>query len=324
MGKKIGNLKQNWRRVRSSAQFRNILTFLIFIIIAAGFWFILALNDNVTESFRVKIHITNKPDSVTFITDPPVEIHVTLRDKGTKILRSAFVKNHSLNIDFAEYAHDGVLRLTSADLMSQLKADLGGVAQITSASLDSIRCYYTTAPGRRVPIIIRSDISAASGYIINGKPVPDPKSVLVYSFGEEADTVKAVYTQILAKTDLSKSSAYSVKLMPMPGIKMIPSSIKVGVNVDALVHKETFINIDPLNVPEGENIVLFPAKVPVSFFVPMSHFNEETPSIHVVVDYNDINTSTTSMLPVRITASSAHYVNVKLLTDSVEYSLIKQ
>lgn len=324
MGKKIDNIRQSWQRIRKSTRFHNVLMFLIFVFIAIIFWFILALNDNVTETFRVKINIINKPDSVTFITDPPTEIHVTLRDKGTQILRSGFVKNRRLNIDFAEYASDGVLRMTYSDLLSQLKTDLGGVAQITSASIDSLRCYYTTSPGRRVPIIIRSDVTAASGYVINGQLTPDPKSVLVYSYGEEADTVKAVYTQKLVKKGLSQSAAYTVKLLPIPGVKIVPSSIKVNVNVDALVHKETFVTIDPLNVPEGENIVLFPAKVPVSFFVPMSSFNEDNISIHVVVDYNDIKNQSGSMLPVHITASSSHYVNVKLMTDSVEYSLVRQ
>lgn len=324
MPKNLENIRQNWRRVKNSSQFRNVMMFLIFVVIATIFWFIIALNDNVSETFRVGLRITNIPDSVTFITDPPVEIHVTLRDKGTKILRSGAVKNPTINIDFAEYARDGVLRLTSSDLMSQLKSDFGGMAQITSASIDSLRCYYTTSPGKRVPVIVRSDVSAASGFVVTGEPEPAVKSVLIYSYGDETDTVHQVYTQRLVKKDLSQTSTFPVKIVQIAGIKIVPPSVEVTVNVEALVHKEAYIAVDPLNIPEGESLLLFPPKVPVSFYVPMSKFNDENPSIHVVADYNDIRETKSSMIPVRITASSANLVNVKLMADSVEYTLIKQ
>lgn len=298
--------------------------FLIFVVIATVFWFIIALNDNVSETFRVGLRITNIPDSVTFITDPPSEIHVSLRDKGTKILRSGLAKNPTINIDFVEYAKDGVLRLSSSELMAQLKTDFGGMAQITSASIDSLRCYYTTSPGKRVPVIVRSDVSAASGYMIEGVPQSTVKSVLVYSYGDEVDTVHQVYTQRLVKKDLSQTSSYTVKLSPIAGVKIVPSEVTVEIKVEALVLKEAYVNVDPLNIPEGENLLLFPPKVPVSFYVPMSMFNDDNPSIHVVADYNDIRNTSSSMIPVRITASSSSLINVKLLTDSVEYTLVKQ
>lgn len=323
MGKNLENIHRSWKRIKSSQRFKNTWMFLIFVAIALVFWIIIVLNDNIIKTFNVKLRITNVPDSVTFITLPPDEIHVTLRDKGTKIVRSGLLQDQVLNIDFGEYANDGVLRLTSSDLLAQLKADLGGGAQISSASIDSLRCYYTTSPGKRVPVIVNSDLTAASGYVIVGAPMPTEKSVLVYSYGNETDTVQRVYTQRLVKKDLSQSGSYTVKLLPLAGVRVIPSSIKVNVNVEALVHKEVYVTVDLLNVPESENLLLFPPKVPVSFFVPMSRFNDDNPSVHVVADYNDINDTNTSMLPVRITASATDLVNVKLLTDSVEYTLVK-
>ena len=324
MGKKLEKVKTNWRRIKGSPQFHNVLMFLIFVAIAAVFWFIVALNDNVTETYKVRLVIQNVPDSVTFINDPPTEFHVTLRDKGTNILRSGVIKNPTVSINFHEYAHDGILRLTPADLSAQMKADLGGVAQISSATVDSIRCYYTTGPGKRVPVIVRSDVSAASGYIISSAPMAEQKSVLIYSYRDEIDTVHQVYTNKLVKKDLSQTSVFPVKVVNMAGIKIVPNVVDVKVAVEPLVHKEVYVPVDILNLPEGENLLLFPARVPVSFFVPMSRFNDEDPNVHVMVDYNDIKSTQTAMLPVRITASANHLVNVELKADSVEYTLVRQ
>ena len=299
------------------------MIFLAFVVIAAVFWFVIALNDNVTDTFTVKLNIRNVPDSVTFITDPPAEIHVTLRDKGTNILRSGIVKNPVLNLNFDEYARDGILRLTVSDFSSELKGAFGGAAQITSSSIDSLRCYYTTEPGKRVPVEVNADVQAASGYVIAGAPVPLTKSVLVYSFNNETDTVRSVTTSRLVKKNLSQNSVFPVKIKQIPGVKIVPSTIKVEVKVEALVHKEVYVQVDALNVPEDVSLVLFPPRVPVSFFVPLSRFNDDSPAIHVVVDYDDIEKYGTSNLPVRITAAAGHLINVELKTDSVEYSVVR-
>lgn len=297
--------------------------FLVFVVIATIFWIIIALNDSVTETFRVKFQIANVPDSVTFITDPPSEIHVTLRDKGTNILRSGVIKKPEVSLNFRDYAHDGLFRLSASDLNAELKADLGGVATITSSSLDSLRLYYTTSPGKRVPVIVDADVSAESGYMIQGRPSSVTKFVKIYSYRDEIDTVNAVRTKKLVKKNLSQTSEFSVGVSQIPHIKIVPAIVMVKVEVEPLVHKETYVNVDVINTPANENLLLFPNRVPVSFFVPMSRFNDENYQIHVKVDYADLLHTATSKLPLRIVDHSEGLVNVSLMTDSVEYTLVR-
>ena len=308
MDAKIGDIRNEWKRIRTSSRFHNFMMFLIFVAIAAVFWFILALNDSVTETFQVRLNIQNVPDSVTFITDPPADLHVTLRDKGTNILRSGVVKHPTVNLNFRDYAHEGVFRLSAADMTAELKADLG-VSQITAASIDSLRLYYTTQPGKRVPVMVQSDVSASS--------------VNVYSYRDEVDTVHSVLTQRLVKKDLSQTSEFDVKLKPIQGVKIVPSQVKVRVPVEPLVHKETYVEVDVENLPAGASLLLFPNRVPVSFYVPMSRFNNENVPMHVVVDYNDTHRTRGSRIPVRVRDHAPGLINVELKTDSVEYTLVR-
>ena len=322
MDAKIGDIRNEWKRIRTSSRFHNFMMFLIFVAIAAVFWFILALNDSVTETFQVRLNIQNVPDSVTFITDPPADLHVTLRDKGTNILRSGVVKHPTVNLNFRDYAHEGVFRLSAADMTADLKADLG-VSQITAASIDSLRLYYTTQPGKRVPVMVQSDVSASSGNIISGAPVSLTRFVNVYSYRDEVDTVHSVLTQRLVKKDLSQTSEFDVKLKPIQGVKIVPSQVKVRVPVEPLVHKETYVEVDVENLPAGASLLLFPNRVPVSFYVPMSRFNNENVPMHVVVDYNDTHRTRGSRIPVRVRDHAPGLINVELKTDSVEYTLVR-
>lgn len=309
--------------MKASSRFHSVLMFLVFVVVAAVFWFIIALNDNVTDTFRVKLQIQNIPDSVTFITDPPADFHVTLRDKGTNIVRSGFVKNPVVSINFADYARDGVLVIRHSEILSEIKSDLGAAAQITSCSLDSLKLYYSTEPGKRVPVEVLADVSAASGYVISGNPVPSIKSVLIYSYRDEVDTVVRVHTQRLVKRNLSSSSSFKVNLAKLQGIRIIPSTIDVKVNVEPLVHKESFANIEIDNVPPGENLLLFPGKVEVSYYVPMSKFNDESMPVVAHVDYLETKINHGSKIPVTLKFYPKYVVNPELKTDSVEYTLVK-
>lgn len=297
--------------------------FLVFVAVAAIFWFIIALNDNITETFSVRLNIQNVPDSVTFITDPPADIHVTLRDKGTNIMRSGVIKNPELNINFRDYARDGIFRLSSSDLNAELKSDLGGVAQITSCSIDSLRLSYSTEPGKKVPIIVRAEVSPASGYVISGNPVSIQKFVRIYSYGDEVDTIHTVTTQRFVRKNLAQTTVCQIRLVPIKNVKIVPDVVDVRINVEPLVHKEAYVSLDVLNVPSGESLLLFPNRVPVSFYVPMSRFNDDKVPVSVYVDYNDINRSGSSRIPVKLGKYPPILVNVTVKTDSVEYTLVK-
>ena len=298
--------------------------FLVFVVIATIFWFITALNESVSQSYEVQFSIRNIPDSVTFITDPPADFHVSLRDKGTNILRSGVFKNPVIDVNFEDYARNGVFRISASDLNAEIKADIGSNASISGISIDSLRLYYTDQPGRRVPILVQSDLTAASGYVISGSPTPVKGSVLAYSIRDEADTLRRVYTKKVVKKDLSQSIVVTVPIIAPANVKLIPSEIEVRINVEPLVRKETYIRVDVDNLPAGEGLLLFPNSVPVSFYVPMSRFNDDSFPIRVYVDYQDTYKTPGSRIPLYLVDSSGSIINPTLSTDSVEYTLVKK
>ena len=96
------------------------------------------------------------------------------------------------------------------------------------------------------------------------------------------------------------------------------------VDVEPLVNKEVKVEVKAINVPEGENISLFPSMVTISAFVPMSRFNEPMTDMEVVVDYTDIqNTPSERRLPVKILHAPRYAVDPKASPKSVEYILVR-
>lgn len=319
----LSDAKGRWKRLKATSGFHSAAIFLACVLTAALFWYILALNDNMQDGFFAKININDVPKNVTFISDVPDRVYVTIRDKGTSLMRHGRLKDPSIDIDFRRYAANGVLRYRRADMMAALRNTFGTNATVSSISIDSIRLDYTTNPGKRIPVVIDGDVGAASGFVIAGRLISDPVSVVAYSTSENLDTLHKAHTVHFERLGLSESTKMEVRIRPMAGIRTIPDEVQVRIPVETLVHKVVSVSVEPVNVPAGKGLLLFPSKVNVGFYVPMNRFNEDETDIEVYVDYEDIERLRTKRIPVRIAKHPESLVNVSVVNDSVEYTIVK-
>lgn len=284
----------------------------------------MALNDSVQTNVQVKVRIANKPDSVTFISDVPKTIHVEVADKGTGLMRVAWLHRPTVNLSFPELAADGQFVCSRTDMMAALKTAFGGGAVIISSSLDSLRLTYTDRPGKSVPVQVSLDASAKAGFVVYGSPKATPQRVTVFGPREILDTLTRVFTKTYVEQNLSESRDFTAELSPIRGARIIPAKVGVKINVEPLVVKEEMISVLPENVPSGENLLLFPSKVHVAYYVPMSEFSSDQTSVRVVADYQDVSTHRSARLPLRVELTEgSKAVRPTLHSDSVEYTLIK-
>lgn len=319
----VASLMQRWKRWRQSTRFHNLLLFLVFVGIASLFWVITAMNDKAQVGLDVQISIVNKPDSLEFITLAPEQIHVTVSDKGTQLLRSSLMRDPVVEFNFKEYASDGVFRITTSELYSALRQRFGSTAQINSCSIDSLHLIYTDLPGKRVPIDVVSELQAANGYVVNPNLKVENSFVTVYSTKANIlDTIRRVRTTPIQRSNLSESTSIVVTFAPLKGVRVVPASVKVKIDVQPLVQRTVTVDVKAVNVPEGENILLFPSVVDVTGFVPMDAFNADGLDFVVEVDYHDIKPGT-RRLPVKLTKAPSNMVNPKVKPEWIEYTLVR-
>ncbi|MCH5227894.1 MAG: hypothetical protein J1F16_08815 [Muribaculaceae bacterium] len=300
------------------------MLFLVFICVSALFWLILALNDSAQDHFNVNLRIVNQPDSVTFISDVPDKIHVGVSDKGTSLWRNGYLKKPTVNIDFKEYSSDGVLRYSYNDLISSLRETFGGTASITSVSLDSLQLFYTTNPGKKVPVHVVCKVEPASGTIMEGSVKASPGSVYVYGTKSVLDTIRYVSTEPLTLNNISETTEMEVKIQRMKSARALPSKVVLTIPIEPLVRREAMVTVDAVNVPKGEELLLFPSKVPVEYYVAMSRLNDdEDHNIVLVVDFNNVSKSKGGKIPVEISKFPERLKNLKVRTDSIEFAVVK-
>lgn len=300
-----------------SSRGHNAMVFLAFLALSALLWWVMALNDEDQCDVRLPMRITHIPDSVTIITPAPHYAAVSLRAKGSQLLKLNFGRVPTMDIDFRAFRSNGHLRLTDADLKAVARAALDG-APVTVVTPDTLNLRYTTTPGQ--PVALTADVKVTPGpqATLSLPPKLSVDSVLVYSTSPVS--VTSVSTEPVRLSGINRPVTRRVRVIAPAGCRVIPDSVDVTLQVEPLILKELALPIEPANVPLGQKLITFPAKARVSYMIPMSQYNKSKPSIRVVADYRDIPSGKASrMMRIRVADTSPDMQNVQIHSDSVEY-----
>ena len=307
------------RQFFATAKGRDVLLYLIFVVVSFAFWMILTLGNSLQSNITVRLKIEGMPKGVTLVGDCPEHIVVSVKTNGYAFLRQMLNVEPELSLDFAKYDNrNGYLIVSHQQLQEQLVGLLGQEATINSFSPDGFSSYYTKLPPKKVPVHIVGDFAAGMQYVINGDITVEPHIVSVYSGEDNLNAIDFINTNKIIRHNLSDTLKVKVAVSKMTDVKIVPDTVSIVVPVEPLVRKTQDITITSKNCPEGVRIVAFPAIVKVDYLLPLSLYNSPKSEHPVVyVDYNDILQST-RMLPLRVVPSQRFH-NVILPTDSVEY-----
>lgn len=314
-------MKNFYRRVRDSRKTKDFLVSLIFIGIAAVFWLILALNDDMQNTYDVNLTFEDVPDSVTFINLPPEKLHVTVRDRGLNMLRHKITGAPSLSLHFNEYSEDGKLRVSHNSMQAALRRIFGSSASVSAVTPDSLLLSYTTFPGHRLPVELQYDVTVAPGMVL-GTPVVSSPTAELFS-QSNIDTLRRLLTEKVVLRNIDKTTSVDVPMAKLPGNRVEPATVKVTFVVEPLVKKESEVSVEADNIPLGHDILFFPSRVRIAYYVPMSRYAETNVPIKVEASFNEAFNTSSDKVGIRIVSTPSYVSNVELLQDSVEYTVVK-
>lgn len=300
---------------------RDALMFLIFVVISAILWCVLSLNEEEQSDIRMPIKIVQVPDSVTLISNGPEALSVSLRARGSQLMKMNFGGAPTVNIDFRAYARNGMLQVNSADLKALVRTAAGG-SQVNVVYPDTLSLPYTTHRGYRLPVSADYKVTPGPQSSIVGRPriVPDSVTVFVAPGYKLPDSYSRVVTEPLNILGLDKTTTQKVKLVAPPHTRVIPDSIDITFEIEPMIFKSRKVVIEPINVPQNIKLITFPAQIDVFFMVPMSVYSKGDVHLRVVADYNNIDTTGGSrMVKLNLREVPEHLQNVQLSADSAEY-----
>lgn len=298
---------------------RDILVFFVFLLISTVLWYVLSLNGENQYDVRMPVRLTHVPDSVTVISTPPSTVSVSLRAKGTQMLKQLFGRTPELEIDFRVFRSHNSILLRDADIKALARQAFGG-ASILVASPDSLNLAFTTRRGVAMPVVVDYKATAGPQSSISSRPTLSVDTVHVYSVSRIPYSINAISTEPIRVTDLNQTTTVKARLIAPSRTRVIPDSVDVTFHVEPLISKSRKVVIEPVNVPAGVKLITFPAQTEVLYMVPMSLYNNSDPHFRVLADYNSIQPSSKShLIRLKLRDVPPELQNVHLAADSAEY-----
>lgn len=308
-----------------SSRGKDAMIFSAFLLLSYGFWIILSLNDDGQREVKVKLELTDIPPGTTFITDPPSDLKVSVRDKGTILAAFSWNGSPTLHIPYQALTSSPTadrLSMSGQELAGRVRSLFQATTQIVAIRPDSLSMVYTDRPGRRIKVTPDIDITPSAQSVICGPVTVTPDSVTVFSARHLPVMPKAVKTMKLTRTDLTDTLTVTVSLQPQAGVKTVPDKVTLTIPVEPLIAKKRTIPVNLLNSGSNDhNIVLFPSRVDVSYLVPMSQYSNESGVLTVNADFSH---RSQSKIPLTLGSVPDYCQGVRMQADSVEYLIEQQ
>ena len=293
---------------------------MVFLAIAAVLWVVQVLNDDTQRDIRCSVRITNVPDSLTRVSPIPEAITVSVRARGTQLMKFLWTKAPEMNIDFRTYKSGNRISFGDQALRAYFRNMVEAGSQVQAITPDSLNISFTSRPGVELPVHVDATVLPGPQYAINGKVRALTDSVMVFSLDALPARLTSVSTAPLVLNDVKASQTVRMPLIVPPGARAIPDSVDIRIDVEPLVSKMRRVPVSASNVPHGMKMITVPAQVEVYYMVPMSTYKktEADPKFTVEADYRSI---AGDKVAVQITRAPKDFINVFLSTDSVEYIL---
>lgn len=318
--KLFDKVKKTAKTIYRTSMGKNMITFCIFLAIASIFWIMTALNDEVQRSFTVPIQFQHIPKGVTLLNTAPIEVTVSMKNKGRAFLKYDWSEVPVLKINFNDFSNTKNNRIVINEqrLSSLIRGIFGNETDVISIRPDSISLFYTTLPGEKLPIHVAIDARTDPQYIVFGDYKLSTDSVMVYSVRGLPSNVVALNTQNVSLRNLNDSTTVEVPIEIPRGCRVEPPYVEVTIPVQPLVVKHKELPIKLINTPGGENVITFPSMVKVSYLIPKTLYNESAASLNAIVNYYDIDHEKPTV-DVTIKNIPDYYRGVSVKPEEVEY-----
>lgn len=308
-----------------SEQSKEFFVFLFFFVVAAGFWLLQTLNQDYEAEFDIPVRLRNVPENVVVTANPPGEVRIKVKDKGTVLLNYMLARNfYPITLDFnVDRGNMGHVRILSSTFERHIEGQFNASTQLLSLKPDTLEYIYSTGIPKKVPVRLKGEVSAGREYYLSDT-IFEPDSVVVYAPRQVLDTITSVYTNDVKAADIIDTLRMQVSLESKQGVKMVPARIGLVLPVDIFTEKTVEVPIHGINFPADRILRAFPSKVSVTFQVGLSRFRHiHADDFYLAVSYEELLKLGAAKYPVKLKRVPEGVSHVRCNPEQVDF-LIEQ
>ena len=304
---------------------REVLVFLVFLFLSAGFWLLQTLNETYEMELKVPLRLSNVPEGTVVTTDLPEYLQVQLRDRGIQLWRYEWdLADNPVEIDFsandkgANFAH---VVLPHAEVQKQLLTLLQSTTRIISMRPDTLEYYYTRGAKKRVAVEFRGHVETSPLYYLASLKC-EPDSVTVWGEEKMLDSLTVLTSVPTNLLDLGETTVRQIPLAGMKGLKIEPDVVTLTAVVDVYTQKQVEVPIVGINFPGGHVLRTFPSTATVSFRVgAMNYKKMNADDFALTVTYEELVDHADSILHLQLRTVPEGVSQVRIQPEVVQFMI---
>lgn len=319
--------KSNKNESQKGERKRDHLIFLICILLAAGFWFLIKLSDDYSVSYHMGIKYTHVPAGklITAIIDSSTTVH--FKSSGYNLVDILLHGTlDSLVVDLSEIdvrkEKGNMYAIKTANLRENTAQVLGVNDRDLEFSKPELQFTMERLHKKRLRLSAKLNLSFKSQFRLYGYKI-HPAFVTVYGSQQVLDTLKTLNTAVIHLVNLERDQKVLVDVQnPYPQmLKLLPPKVSVYLNVEKYTEQQLHIPIDVSGIQP--KIRSFPTTAAVNFNV----FIRDYEKIHVnqfklIPNVKNINLRHVKTLRLELVSSPKEISNIRIVPPEVEFIIV--
>ncbi|MDD2286503.1 MAG: YbbR-like domain-containing protein [Paludibacter sp.] len=302
---------------------KDVLSFLVFLLLSAAFWFINALNKERELSLTIPVVYSDVPQNLMFEEELPSEIRVKVKDLGVNLWTYLRKKPDPVHVEFKQTnTEKGHFSVSNLQLLSAASERLLPSTSILLINPENISTAYIKLYSKKLPVRLISEVSLENQYMLCSPLVFFPQEIEVYGPLVVLEKLTELHTEKLNITNLRDTVTRSVLIKPIQSVRFAVDKIAVKACAEMFTEKTVSLPVQIINNPENISVLSFPAEVKAVFNIGMKNFNSfQNSDIHVVIDFNEIKKGDFKKKKLKIINNKPYISNIRIQPEEIEFLL---
>ena len=310
------------------------MTYLVFLLIAIAIWYLNALNKDSTAELKFTVKYTDLPEDKVLANAPPEHLTLTINAQGYTLLqyRLGLIFNPiSLEASYRTLRKNsnspqGEYYLSPQTSFDRIAAQLRTDARLKHVAPDTLKFFFSETMQRDVLVKPALQFQFEKDFLPKGEMLIEPAKVTVTGPKTVMDTMQYVYTKSKIFKKLKETLRISIDLQPVHQLRYSVNEVQVEQVIERYSEATIVAPIEPVNLPEGLTMKVFPGTITLNCMVPVSDYEKLQPyQFRAIVDYMSIKDAKDNQTKARvaIVRSPDYVTNINFHPMNVDFIIEK-
>jgi YbbR domain-containing protein len=323
-------LKKNEKMIKAFRLNRKVATFIICLLIALFFWFLMTLSKEYSVVFTFPVSYSNLPADKVLSNQLPESIDIEVKSKGFNILMYKLKRNQKQLFIYVKSAKPTAQKnnfyILTASEIEKIKYQFPSSISLIKINPDTIYLNFNKKESKLVPVVHNIKLNFNKQFQLIDSVKILPSLVEISGAADVINSISKIETIPVELNDISKSLLINLEVKrdkKNENIEVTPSEIKAQINVAKYTEATIMVPVETQNVPADYTLKTFPDNVTIKYSVAFEDYEKiQASQFKVIVDYKKTDANS-NKLKLQLVGFPKQAKSIKIDPEKVEYIIRK-